>query len=184
MSPRPSSASPVRSPGPSRRALLALGAGLTGAVTLVAAGCSVENPFSDQTTPAAEAVRDLSPDVAVAVEATTLIRGVQAAVGATTTAFPATAPALSGLAAMHAAHLAAVEDAVPDRVDTSAGGAAYQVPATRAAARTRLLAAERTHHDQLVGLAMRAESGPFAGLLGQMAASVSQHLAALDGTAR
>ncbi len=145
----------------------------------------MENPLSSERTPAAEAVRDLSPDVAVAVEATTLIRGMQAAVGATAGAFPGLGPTTAGLAAMHAAHLAAVVDAVPDRVDTSATGAPYVVPTTRAAALTSLLAAEKTHHAQLTGLAMRAESGRFAALLGQMSASVSQHLAAQkNGTLR
>lgn len=168
---------PAAPPGPSRRGLLAVGA--VGAVAVLVGGCSVQNPFSAARTPAARVAGDLSPDVAVAVEASTLIRGMQAALGATTAAYPGLAPALSGLAAMHAAHLAAVQDAVPDRVDTSATGAPYVVPATREAARTGLLAAEQTHHDQLTGLALRAQSGPFAGLLGQMAASVSQHLAVL-----
>jgi hypothetical protein len=94
---------------------------------------------------------------------------------------PALAPRLAGLLATHRAHLHAVVDAVPDGVDTSATGAAYAVPPRPAAAVTRLTAAEQGLHDGLVGLAMRARSGPFARLLGSMAAAVSQQLHGLAG---
>lgn len=166
--------SPVQHvPGPSRRSVLA-----TGAVVVLAAGCTVSS--TDPDTPAtSSAAPTLSPDVAVAVEAARQINAVAAALRATTATYPGLATAMSALDAMHAAHLAAVQDAVPDRVDISAAGDADPVPADRAAALAGLLAAERSHHDQLVGLAMRAQSGLFAGLLGRMAASVSQHLAVL-----
>jgi hypothetical protein len=167
-----------RSAGLSRRGLLAAGAA-AGGVAFLATGCDVKNPLDDSRTPAAEATRTLSPDVAVAVEATTLIHGMLDAVAATTRAFPGLTPAVAGLDAMHTTHLAAVADAAPDRVDTTGTGPEYVVPSDRDAARARLVAAERTHHDQLTGLALRAESGRFAGLLGRMAASVSQHLAVL-----
>ena len=66
-----------------------------------------------------------------------------------------------------------------DGVDTSAVGAAYVVPDRAAPALTQLVAHERSWHDGLVGLAMRAESGPFARLLGAMAAALSQQLEVL-----
>jgi hypothetical protein len=140
-------------------------------------GCALNNPFSTEKTPAARAVRDLAPDVAVAVQAVTVIRGAEAAVTATGDGHPGLAGKLAGLLEAHRAHLAAVVDAVPDGVDTgSAGSSPYAVPPTPDAALTQLSATERTLHDDLVGLALRAESGPFARLLGSMAAALSQQL--------
>jgi len=157
-----------------RRTALALG--LAAAAGAAASGCSLNNPLSDDETPAAEAVRDLAPDVAVAVEAAALVRGAQDAVARTGERHPALATRLAGLMATHQAHLDAVADAVPDGVDTSAGAAAYDVPARPRRALSRLVESEQTLHDELVGLALRAESGPFARLLGSMAAAVSQQL--------
>jgi hypothetical protein len=157
-----------------RRAALGLGAGL-GIAGL--AGCALNNPLSSEETPAARAVRDLAPDVAVAVRAVTLIRGAQSAVTATGEHHPALAPKLTGLQAAHRAHLAAVVDAVPDGVDTEPPTATpYAVPAAPPAALAQLETTERALHDELVGLALRAQSGPFARLLGAMAASLSQQL--------
>lgn len=161
----------------SRRAALGLGVGATAGLTL--AGCSLNNPLSDDKTPASEAVRDLAPDVAVAVEAVTLVRGAQVAAARTGQQHPELASRLADLLATHQAHLDAVVEAVPDRVDTSTGGTAYVVPARPGRALARLAATERSLHDALVGLAMRAESGAFARLLGSMAAAVSQQLRGL-----
>lgn len=167
---------PRPSAGLSRRAALGLGAVAGAALT----GCSLNNPLSDERTPAARAVRDLAPDVAVAVEAATLVRGAQRAVASTAERHPQLDATLSELAAVHEAHLAAVVDAVPEGVDTSGeDGAAYVVPERPARALAQLTATERSLHDGLVGLALRAESGPFARLLGAMAAAVSQRLVAL-----
>jgi hypothetical protein len=161
----------------SRRAALGLGAGL-GVVAV--SGCTLNNPLSTEETPAAKAVRDLAPDVAVAVQAVTLIRGGEAAASATSDKHPGLAAKLTGLLEAHRAHLAAVVDAVPDGVDTgSAGSAPYAVPPTPAAALTQLAATEQSLHDELVGLALRAESGQFARLLGAMAAALSQQLPGL-----
>lgn len=160
----------------SRRALLAGGVGI---VAVGAAGCSVNNPFSDEKTPAAEAVRDLAPDVAIAVEAVTRIEAAATAVAATESAQPSLAQRLTGLHRLHQAHLAAVRDAVPDRVDTAATAAPAPVPPKPAVALARLVVTERTLHAQLTALALRAESGPFARLLGSMAAGISQQLAVL-----
>jgi len=150
----------------------ALGVGVLGVV----GGCALNNPLSEESTPAARAARDLEPDVTVAVEAVTLVRGAQAAARATGERHPQLAPRIAGLTAMHAAHLAALVDAVPDGVDTSRAGAAYVVPAGPARALAGLAAAERALHDGLLGLALRARSGAFARLLGSMAAAGSQQL--------
>ena len=163
----------------SRRAALGLGAGLgVGAL----GGCALNNPLSEERTPAAKAVRDLAPDVAVAVRAVTLVRGAETATAATGEQHPGLAAKLSGLLETHRAHLAAVVDAVPDGVDTTPTPATtYAVPPAPAAALTQLAATEKTLHDELVGLALRAESGPFARLLGTMAAALSQQLKVLAG---
>jgi hypothetical protein len=166
-------------PGPdaglSRRGALGLGVGA--ATALVASGCALNNPLSSERTPAPEAVRDLAPDVAVAVEAATMVSAARAAVTATAERHVALAPKLAGLLAAHQAHLDAVVDAVPEGVDTSPDlSAPYVVPAGPAPALARVVATEHTLHDRLVGLALRAESGPFARLLGAMAAAVSQQL--------
>lgn len=158
-----------------RRTLL-----LAGAAAVTLTGCSLNNPFSDEKVPAAEAVRDLAPDVAVAVEAVTLLLAARAAVEDTVAAHPALRNRLLGLGATHRAHLDALVAAVPDRVDVSAAPTSYVVPPGRGAALASVRTAEATLQDQLVALAMRAESGPFARLLGTMSAAVSQRLAVLD----
>lgn len=163
----------------SRRAALRLAVGTAAGAAL--AGCSLNNPLSHEKTPAAEATRDLAPDVAVAVEAATLVRGAQAAATATGSRHADLAVRLTGLLATHQAHLDALVDAVPEGVDTSAPGAAYDVPARPMVALTRLTEAEQALHDGLVALAVRAQSGPFARLLGAMAAAVSQQLRVLAG---
>jgi hypothetical protein len=173
---------PQRRLGPgapvTRRA--ALRAGVLGVGAIGVAGCSVDNPLNnpldDERTPAARATPDLAPDVAIAVQAVTLVRTAQAAVRRTGDVHPPLEPRIAGLAAMHAAHLRALVDAVPKGVDTSATGPAYVVPADRAGALAGITAAERSLHDALVGQALRAQSGTFARLLGSMAAAVSQQL--------
>ncbi len=164
-----------RATGLTRRAALGLGAGV--GLSMAASGCALNNPFHEQKTPSSDAVRDLAPDVAVAVRAVTLVRDAQAAVESTGERHPAIAPRIAGLLAVHRAHLAAVVDAVPDRVDTSPdAGTPYVVPDRAARALVQLVTAEHTLHDGLVGLAIRAESGAFARLLGAMAAAISQQL--------
>lgn len=156
-----------------------------GTLTLagLATGCSLNNPLSDEKTPATEAVRDLSPDVALAVTAAAAVRTQQELLRATAAVHPALTATTARFAAMHEAHLAALADAVPDRVDLSPTGAPFVPDRDRARARAAALAGERGLRGTLVGLALRAESGPFARLLGSMAASVSQHLVA-NGVAR
>jgi len=174
---RPATGAPHGDPRFSRRAALGLGAGAVAGVAV--GGCALNNPLSQDKTPAAEAVRDLAPDVAVAVSAVTLVRGAQAAASSTSGKHPGLAARLADLLAMHQAHLDAVVDAVPSGVDTSASGPSYVVPERPVRALAELAAAEKSLHDALVGLALRAESGPFARLLGAMAAAVSQRVGGL-----
>jgi len=158
----------------SRRTLLAIGLGTV--ATAATAGCALNNPLHEEKTPTARAVRDLDPDVAVAAEAVTLLRGAEAAVTATGQRHAGLAARLAGVLAAHQAHVARLVDSVPDGVDTSGTATAYVVPERPAAALAQLRATEQSLHDGLVGLAMRARSGPFARLLGAMAAATSQQL--------
>lgn len=152
---------------------------LAGAVGVTLSGCSLNNPFSSEKTPASEAVRDLAPDVAVAVEGVTLLLAAGATLAATTAAHPALTTPLAGLVAAHRAHVEALTAAVPERVDVTAAPDPVVVPPSRGAALAAVRTTEATLQDKLVGLALRAESGPFARLLGTMSAAVSQQLAVL-----
>jgi hypothetical protein len=153
-------------------------------VTAALAGtsaCSVNNPFSSAETPAREAVRDLAPDVAVAVEAVTAIRATERLVEAVVRRHPRLRGRFQGLLDMHAAHLRRLVDAVPQRVDPSGAEHPPPVLGDREAAHEQVLDGEQRLHDRLAGLAMRAESGAFARLLGAVAASISQHAVASSG---
>ncbi len=157
---------------------------LTAAVALPLAGCALNNPLDSRRTPAAEAVPALAPDVGVAVEAVARIRTVGATLTATTQLHAGLATALTGLAAMHAAHLDALVEAVPDRVDTATTPAPSAVPEAPVTARRAVAAAERLLHDELTELALRAQSGLFARLLASMVAAIGQQLAVLAEEAR
>jgi hypothetical protein len=160
-----------------RRAFLLLGAG-AGAALLT--GCTLNNPFSSARTPAAEAVRDLSPDAAAAVATVTRIRGVQADLEAITAALPRVGHRLSGLTALHEAHLRVLEAAVPHGIDTGPTASPGPLPTAAKAAVVHVRAAEHTLHDQVLAAAEAARSGPFARLLGTVAAGISQQLVELD----
>lgn len=179
--PQPAPRVPVRRV--SRRAALA-GTGVFGAGLLVG-GCSIQNPFDeDEKQPAEKAVPKVAPDVGLAIRATTQVLGAQALVEAVVARHPGQRARLAGLLEMHAAHLRSLTDAVPDDVDVS-GPAEPPVARPRPArAVEQVVAREQRLHDRLSGFALAAESGPFARLLGSMAASVSQHLAVLAPGAR
>jgi hypothetical protein len=153
--------------------------GVGAATTLATGGCALDNPLRSEKTPAARAVRDLEPDVAVAVEAATLLRAAVTAVTATGDRHPGLAPRLTGALAAHRAHLDRVVAAVPDGVDISGAATPYVVPERPRAALAQVRTSEQSLHDGLVGLAMRARSGPFARLLGSMAAATAQQLRGL-----
>jgi hypothetical protein len=163
--------------------VLLLGAGAGGALLT---GCSLNNPFSSEKTPAAKAVRDLAPDVAVAVQAVALISAARAELESLIAAVPRYVDQLGGLADTYEAYEAALRGAVPKGVDATSTPTPTATPdpgtpsptgsgdAGRAALRTAT-----SLHAQLTGFALRAESGAFARLLGSMAAGLSQQLVVL-----
>lgn len=162
-----------------RRAFLRLGVGVgAGIAGLSLTGCELNNPFTTASTPAAQAVRNLSPDAAAAVRVVARIRAVQAQVEALGTQFPRLAGKVAGLRALHEAHLAALAPAVPHGVDTTSAAPAVTAgsPAT---ALGRLKVAEHRLHDEVVAAAGAVQSGPFARLLGTTAAGISQQLVVL-----
>jgi hypothetical protein len=168
----PSSGSAIN-PGDmtSRRSLIA---GTVGMAALVVAGCSVENPTSDDKAP--RSVADLAPDVTVAVRALAEIRAVRAAVSSTVSRYAPVRPVLAPLVQMHRAHEASLIDAVPRRARPAAGPAPYVVPRKRAVAMRKLGTREQQLHATLAGLSLRAESGDFARLLASMGAGITQRL--------
>ena len=87
---------------------------------------------------------------------------------------------LSGLAALHAAHLRLLQDAVPaDRREAAqrSTGRRAHVPRREHAALEAVLRTEDRLRPRLEGLAVRAQSGEFARLLAAMSAAVAQQLA-------
>ena len=164
--------------GPARRTVLVAGVG-AGAALL--SGCALNNPFSSGRTPAAEAVRDLAPDVGVAVQAVALITAAQRELDALVEARPALGASLAPLAETYRAHAAALTGAVPDGVDATGTPTPEPKagPTLGAGSRATALRTAATLHAQLTGFALRAESGAFARLLGSMAAGLSQQLVVL-----
>ena len=157
----------------SRRSLIA---GTVGVAALMVSGCSAENPTSTDKAP--KSVAKLAPDVAVATRALAEIRAVRAAVSRTISKHPPSRPALAPLVQMHTAHAETLVEAVPERARTEANPAPYVVPRKRAIALRKLEAREQRLHEQLAGLALRAESGDFARLLASMGAGITQRLVA------
>lgn len=173
----PASGTPMTGAGPapataSRRALIAAGVGAAG---LLAAGCTVDNPVSENKTPRAPA--ELAPDVAVATRALAEIKAVRVAVTRTVSRYPAARPGLIPLVSMHQAHEKSLADAVPERARPPSKPAPYAVPRRRAAALKRLATREQGLHATIDALALRAQSGDFARLLASMGAAVDQRLA-------
>lgn len=158
---------------PGRRGLLIAGASLA-----LASGCTLNNPFDSTKTPAVDAIDNLAPDVALAVTAVGALLEAEAQAQVLITSFPGLRGRVAGLVALHAAHLGALQEAVPSGVDPAPQASAPPPPSTRAAALKQQHSAELVLHDRLVGLALRAQSGPFARLLGSMSAAIAQQLAA------
>lgn len=179
--PLPTSA-PAR---PSRRSVLGAGLG-AGAVALLVHGCAVPNPLeSDAATPVDEALPTLEPDVAIAVEAVVAIRAVQGLLETATAQSGRKRAELrretAGWQRMHAAHLDALTGAIPASVDLDAAGsdaADRDVRITGVHGTRGVAVAEDGLRLTMRGLALRAESGPFARLLGAIAAAIAQRLAA------
>lgn len=166
-----------------RRRFLAGGTALGAGLAIATSGCALNDPFAGPA-PTASAGSGLAPDVRIAIRALRAIDGARAVV-AQVAAVPALATRTAPLLAMHDAHRAALVDAVPARARTAAAAAASgSAPTTSptpgvTAALAQVRAAELGLHGTLTALALRAESGLFARLLGSMAASVSQHVVEL-----
>lgn len=176
MSPTDPVLPPERSSRLGRRALLAAGAGIG---LGLAGGCSLNNPFDSTKTPATEAIDDLAPDVALAVTAVGALSQMRSRAHLLVATYPAQRSKVTGLIALHDTHLDALKDAVPSGVDPAPSTPTPKVLGTAAGALKQQHIAEVALHDRLVGLALRAESGPFARLLGSMAAAISQQLLAV-----
>lgn len=159
---------------PGRREVL-LGAA---AVALLAGCAATDGAAGDDPTPG---TARQSPDVAIAVEAVGLLLGIRAVIAATIAAHPELREDLTGFDRAHRAHLDALSAAVPERVNPSPPATQHRVPVGVARAMAVATARETALRDRFLGLALRAESGPFARLLGTIAAGLSQRLAVAAG---
>lgn len=188
---------PIRGPiRASRRALLGgMGTAFGGAVLGACTGGGSPGPRRD--TPAVD------PDVVVAAEALGLLVAARDVVRATVGRHPALDRPLADLLAAHDAHVATLEDAVPDDA-TGGTGAAGTAPGSEGpspgpsaapgpAPRTRVprepapamglvVGTERELTTELKRLAFRAESGTFARVLAAVASSAAQYATVLDAT--
>lgn len=162
-----------RLPQVSRRGLVVAGTAVLLGGALV--GCSAADDSARAAEP--EGSPSLSPDVALATLALAELRAAGKAVRATARRFPAVDADLAPVAAMHAAHESALVDAVPEGAEPATRPAAYDVPARRAAALTRLRQRESELQARLADLAVDARSGAFAELLASMSAGVAQRVA-------
>lgn len=182
--PQPAPDGPLEGAGLPRRAVLG---GLTAAALVAAGGCSSGSPRpaahesapSDGTT---TTPREVSPDVALAITAVGRIGAVADLLHRTVARHRSLRHRLSGLAALHAAHLRLLQDAVPqDRRGGARGatGGHAHVPHREHAALEAVLGAEHALRPRLDGLAVQAQSGEFARLLAAMSAAVGQQLAAV-----
>lgn len=162
---------------PTRRTVLgAASLGVAGTLTgLLASGCSVpdvQRPGTEET----PGVPELAPDVAVATEALAQLRLVRATAEQTAERFPATRTRLATLIELHRAHEESLDAAVPARARATDLPTPVAIPTQRVAAMAHLQTTEAHLQGTLTGLALRAESGRFARLLGSMSAAVGQHL--------
>ncbi|MCW2785851.1 MAG: hypothetical protein JWP74_2368 [Marmoricola sp.] len=157
-----------------RRGLLAAGAGIA---VVVVTGCDPQSSAGTSSGGNPSSGAGAAPDEQVAVTAADAVASALAAVTRTIGAHPRLAGRLAGLQGLHRAHAAALAAVLPAGTKTTARPLA--VPHGPAAAVTALVRAEHDLHDSLIGLALRAENGPFARLLGTMAAGLTEQLAVL-----
>lgn len=146
------------------------------------------------------AARSLDPDVALAAEVLDRVQRHLDLVAATQGRHPSLAPSLRPALDSHRRHVALLGDAVPPEVaaspspspsaSPSPGSASVApgpvdavVPPEPRAALRRLISGERELTAGLRDGSVRARSGPFARVLGVMAASAAQHAAALAASA-
>ena len=174
--------------------------------TLLVAGCTGDEDDAPGPRRRRES-RGTDPDITVATEAHAAVRAALDLVETTLERHPALADQLAALRTAHQEHLAVLDDAVPEDAlaasptnapaqpgglqapegspgtDASAGSRPGRVPRVPAQAVVRVVESEAATVVQLKRLAFRARSGPFARLLGSIAASAAQHAASLAGSA-
>lgn len=169
-------------PLPTRRFVLATGLVAGGALVT---GCRVNNPLTTtDEKAAADAPRSLSPDIAVAVAAVVATRRITADLRATLQRHPGLAGTIKPLVALHEAHQQALDAAVPKGTKADAVPTPSAVPPRPQVALGQLLQRERALAGELTGLALKAESGSFARLLGAMIAGQAQTLTTTPGAHR
>lgn len=173
-------------PPPSRRLVLTTGLVAGGAlVSSGVSGCTINNPLTTTDERAAEtAPRSLSPDIAVAVAAVVATRRIIADLQTALKRHPGLGGTIRPLVALHQAHQKALDDAVPRGTKADAVPTPYAVPPRPQVALEQLLQRERALAAQLTGLALRAQSGSFARLLGSMIAGQAQTLVSIPGGRR
>lgn len=168
----------------SRRAALGL---LAGAVGAAAAGCTVEQAGSGARR-RRRVEPKVDPDVAAAAESLEEQEAVLALVEATRQRHRTLAGVLAPVAATHEAHVAVLRKAVPGGTRSpsppaGSGGRGPSVPRTPAQALQQVVRAEQDLRTSTKQHAAAARSGPFARVLGSMAAAAAQQAAVLASSA-
>lgn len=141
--------------------------------------CDLDPPREDSG-PGQDAPADA--DSVLVASVVTQIASAEAVLAAAVSAAPALRRRLDPLATSHAAHRALLVEAAPEAASEPAS------PVDVGEARAAVLGAVRRSETRLQRTALkscvRASSGDLARVLASLAASTSQHLAALDDTAR
>lgn len=162
----------------SRRAVL---------VTTVAgslAGCTGGSVGSPGRQASATAAPTVDPDVALAGDALSAVERVLGVAVATAARHPGLSTLLASAVAAHERHVAVLAGAVPEPESVSPSPSALPglVPDRPRRAVRAVAEVEHELSRTLAGYAVRARSGPFARVLGSMAASCAQQAATLDDT--
>lgn len=145
--------------------------GASGDASLTPSGEVAGAPSGEVSTPPED------PDAALVDEVLADLGELAALVAAAATFAPLRAP-MRSLAALHAAHLEALDG---DTVAGKSPGIGLSGPAE---ALRRVRAAEQQAQRRLADRSVAAESGALARLLASMSAAVAQHLVALPATVR
>lgn len=200
----PTPSSVPAGPRLSRRAALAGAAAVAGAAVT---GCTVDDrprgsdPGRTGAPSTGPTEATVDPDVATATEALRVEQETVDLLGATARRHPRLAARVAAPLAAHEAHVALLDEAAPSSPalagpgSSSPGTSASSSPAPGAGRRTPiprnrtralrdLVDAETRLSAALRDLALTAESGALARVLGSMAASAAQHAAVLAGQVR
>jgi hypothetical protein len=164
---------PAPPPITTRRA--ALGGTLAGLVTLSACDLGDLDPRSDNSpTSTTTTGAPVDADQVLVDDVVTDLVQLDSVVVAAQARFPRLRSPLAPLRTLHAAHLGALDAAVPQPAATS-------LPATAPAALREIRRQEARLQRRLADWSVAAESGTLARLLASMSAAVAQQLAASSG---